>query len=570
MNNEYDNLKTIKDLNQYLNILKGHHADIILCVAVCEEASRFFKEVDFGPYSNDIIADLEYREGFAAIINKSSNENIQERGEDVTVHYEYDGNEFSAHSGGFVSTSNKGNAHFIIDQEEFELKGNRGLVFLVFSKSKNQVQDLFSVDTHIDSSLEIKRADMKSQLASGGLDDPDIADLVYLGCKGERRVGGKVIDWMRMATERISENPKEIVPNIISRIASFYANGKFIKPNYRIASKWMNAAIRFSSHDDDDELTDDESTYYAVNQFLSKRDRNTVLSDKEAYFLNMSPAGGRLRLMQMNVVILLKIFDDICKKYGLDYWAIAGTLLGAVRHGGFIPWDDDVDVGMLRSDIYKLEKTIKENYPNLKIYMHIQLDKHDTHRHYKVSFKDQEQPFIDIFPFDIYDLPTDSSEEEIKTNKKKIIEYADIYKHKNNVVNEEPSNDEQRADFIKILFVFSEYMPTLYIDEGKSIGYGSDTLMAAKGWIKCAYDIKTVFPCKSMLFENIEIKVPKDPHTILEGYVGDYYTIPSNAFYSAHGKLSDEGTREIKKTISKYSEEVFGPDILNPEEQKNN
>ena len=569
MNNEYDNLKTIKDLNQYLNILKGYYADIILCVAVCEEASRFFNEVDFGPYSNDIIDDLEYREGFAAIIDKSSNENIQERGDEVTAHYEYGGYNFSAHSGGFVNTSNKGNAHFIIDQEEFELKGNRGLVFLLFSKSKNQVLDLFSVDTHIDSTLGIKRTDMESQLALGGIDDMDTAGLEYLGCKGERGVGGRVIDWMRMVTKRVSEDPKEIVPNILSRIASFYANGKFVKPNYRIASKWMNAAIRFSSHDEG-ELTDDKSAYYAMNQFLSKRDTNTMLSDKEAYLLNMSSAGGNLRLLQINAVMLLKIFDEICKKYGLDYWAIAGTLLGAVRHGGFIPWDDDVDVGMLRSDIYELEKTIKENYPNLKFDRHMHLDKHDAHRHCKIGFKDQEYSFMDIFIFDIYDLPTDSSEEEIKTNNKKINEYADIYKHKNNVVNEEPSNDEQRADFTKIFSLFSENIATLHIDEGKSIGYGSDTLMASKGWIKCAYDIKTIFPCKSMLFENIEIKVPRDPHTILEGYVGDYYTIPSNAFYAAHRKLSDEDTCDIKKTISKYSEEVLGPDISNLEEQKNN
>ena len=43
MNNEYENLKRIKNLNEYLNISKEHCKDIILCVAVCEEASRFFK-----------------------------------------------------------------------------------------------------------------------------------------------------------------------------------------------------------------------------------------------------------------------------------------------------------------------------------------------------------------------------------------------------------------------------------------------------------------------------------------------------------------------------------------------
>ena len=42
----------------------------------------------------------------------------------------------------------------------------------------------------------------------------------------------------------------------------------------------------------------------------------------------------------------LKAFDKFCKEHGLRYFAIGGTLLGAVRHKGFIPWDDDIDVGM--------------------------------------------------------------------------------------------------------------------------------------------------------------------------------------------------------------------------------
>ncbi len=52
--------------------------------------------------------------------------------------------------------------------------------------------------------------------------------------------------------------------------------------------------------------------------------------------------------------LLLK-FDEICKKHGLRYWLAYGTLLGAIRHGGFIPWDDDVDVCMPREDYEKLQ-----------------------------------------------------------------------------------------------------------------------------------------------------------------------------------------------------------------------
>ncbi len=57
-----------------------------------------------------------------------------------------------------------------------------------------------------------------------------------------------------------------------------------------------------------------------------------------------------LRKLQLTELALMKDFDRICKKHGLRYYLLGGTLLGAVRHGGFIPWDDDVDLCMPRPD----------------------------------------------------------------------------------------------------------------------------------------------------------------------------------------------------------------------------
>ncbi len=64
--------------------------------------------------------------------------------------------------------------------------------------------------------------------------------------------------------------------------------------------------------------------------------------------------------MQDSLLDLLKEFDKICKEHGLRYSLTAGTLLGAVRHKGFIPWDDDVDVCMPRPDYEKFLKIIQE------------------------------------------------------------------------------------------------------------------------------------------------------------------------------------------------------------------
>jgi lipopolysaccharide cholinephosphotransferase len=47
---------------------------------------------------------------------------------------------------------------------------------------------------------------------------------------------------------------------------------------------------------------------------------------------------------------LFACFAEVCERLGLPYYLVCGSALGAVKHGGFIPWDDDMDVGMLRAD----------------------------------------------------------------------------------------------------------------------------------------------------------------------------------------------------------------------------
>ncbi len=118
----------------------------------------------------------------------------------------------------------------------------------------------------------------------------------------------------------------------------------------------------------------------------------------------------KLQLCQLDIALDIK---KICEKHSIDYFMIGGTLLGAVRHQGFIPWDDDLDIGMLRKDYERFLVVCKSELP-----AHLFLQTWDTDEEYGYSFakvmlkgtvfrevakglsKSKSMIFVDIFPYD--------------------------------------------------------------------------------------------------------------------------------------------------------------------------
>lgn len=76
-----------------------------------------------------------------------------------------------------------------------------------------------------------------------------------------------------------------------------------------------------------------------------------------------NPEGSALRRQQMRMLKILDAVDACCRKHNIPYWLCYGTLLGAARHKGFIPWDDDLDIMMLRKDYLRLIKILPSELP---------------------------------------------------------------------------------------------------------------------------------------------------------------------------------------------------------------
>lgn len=93
--------------------------------------------------------------------------------------------------------------------------------------------------------------------------------------------------------------------------------------------------------------------------------------DHKALRQQYNPDGSQLRKMQMRMLEMLQVVDAICRRHGIDYWLSGGSMLGAVRHRGFIPWDDDLDIEMLRPDFEKLMRLLPGELPdNLVLQWH--------------------------------------------------------------------------------------------------------------------------------------------------------------------------------------------------------
>ena len=138
-----------------------------------------------------------------------------------------------------------------------------------------------------------------------------------------------------------------------------------------------------------------------------------------------------LREIQLSEFEILIEFDKICRENNLRYSLAAGTLLGAVRHKGFIPWDDDIDVMMPRPDYEKFRNIFHEKADTFKFdltadrgeqakYPFIKMINKSVEVH-NIGFAEVNCVWIDIFPLDGF--PAD------RKKSLKLIKKAQLYKH---------------------------------------------------------------------------------------------------------------------------------------------
>ncbi len=288
-----------------------------------------------------------------------------------------------------------------------------------------------------------------------------------------------------------------------------------------------------------------------------RKDSETTEDAQKRFFLSLPKAKGVSRNLQLLERDLLRAFIEICEKNNLSYWVYAGSLLGTVRHKGFIPWDDDVDTCMVREDIELLRKIMEDNE---QYRLTVRYDAWGYCKQIRFCYKDSKVPvFIDVFPFD---WAYSASRESWEANYKMKLELkAEITDESNPLIREFRKAgcvDDDSVIGRQIAEIFDKYYRRLH--EEKVLCSRED----AKGFLAGfdnwnPYDdsnvnnVEQFFPLQKLEFEGIKCNVPNQYMYILhEMYGEDFYTFPCGEphFIHADWKKNEKLlAEEVKKRI---------------------
>ena len=270
----------------------------------------------------------------------------------------------------------------------------------------------------------------------------------------------------------------------------------------------------------------------ALYYLKAKNNPYLVYKKNNSDITKIPPAQGPIRDIQLADLVILKEFDNVCRQNGLQYWLDFGTLLGAVRHKGFIPWDDDVDLGMMRDDYNKLVEIFNDCTKNKDLYLSIEFDRKNNLitkiRHKKCKFI-----FVDIFPFDYYPLFEKSQQTKITSKLSKYdrtkLKQAKSFQELKNIVK------KVKDDYI-----------LNFSDKKDSIVYGLEYDHPYKNWF---FPSEIVFPLKSMEFEGLNLPVFNNYNLYLKSIFGDYMSYPKK-FGMGHSMYLDlSADKEILKEL---------------------
>lgn len=263
--------------------------------------------------------------------------------------------------------------------------------------------------------------------------------------------------------------------------------------------------------------------------------------------ITYNPEGSKLRNDQLELVEMLQFFDGICKENNIQWWLSSGTLLGAARHKGFIPWDDDIDIVLLRKDYLRLQSILKA-MKNEEYVFHCQKTDIEYVNYFgkfrkkkgRVESSSKRYNYYKWagIGFDIFSIE--------KTNYLSA-KIADLIYGRLSAVTIDMENSHLRRFSIRFFTIVCDWVvfPLLRlfgrINPGDEYHYSLGI-----GWPKHTFFLSDTLPLSTCEFEGVMFPAPKNIDAYLTRVYGDWKVLPSE--------------EQIKKSIhcKQYRKEIFG------------
>lgn len=302
---------------------------------------------------------------------------------------------------------------------------------------------------------------------------------------------------------------------------------------------------------------------------LQHLEGETDLETKKRVFRSLPKASGSIADFQFASNYILTRIKRICDENGVQFALCGGTLLGAVRHQGFIPWDDDVDIDILREDFYRLEALLQndEELVMRRYYKYMYSGKEPGYIP-RIKLKSSDRFFVDVFPMD-YITVEPGQEKSAEQEKEKlcwefndklrvIFEKHRLYYDGDNRAKANPEmDDEVKALETEYLAKYREQFIRggQYTHMTRAIGNDS--------WLRDIYHLQKCedylpFEKDAVIFEGNRYSTFKNHDSILRYQYGDYWTLPSmigQKHISEFSEYSDEDRHALDVLRKKLATE---------------
>ncbi len=273
---------------------------------------------------------------------------------------------------------------------------------------------------------------------------------------------------------------------------------------------------------------------------LYKKPEETLQQAKMRFFHAMPPAEGNARKSQLVMAALLKRIHDTCEQNNLFYWMDFGTLLGAIRHGGFIPWDDDIDIGMMRADAERLCEIMRQDPEVFVKYLYANVYSNGITKICQIRWADTPKgPYlgsIDIFIYDYCEKRGPQVWAYFTKQKLKLIEESRNHPEvKGNLKNWLTEGTQERLE--KVYKRFEEpLIEKLKItkQESPNIIFGFNNFYYINYLDMHLFSKEMIFPLKRIKYEGYSFYAPNHYLRYISPMYEDIFSLPMDIASHKH------------------------------------